>query len=205
MHIRMQLCCIRALCASNFGNENVNHTFKSRLSDLKYQDTISWTIAEFHIFREICDCHLAIEYRGMVKKACPRLHEPLAAGRAHATYDPLSDYPCRTGCVMGERGALSLGHFQLSRGRQQTFREWGLISLLARVVLGPVKSEWREQHVGTLVGRIRISHFWFLFFKPLFEHWTGGQATPANWTERQCWLLIHPINAPRCCSRHSDF
>ena len=25
-----------------------------------------------------------------------------------------------------------------------------------------------------------------------------------NRTERQCWLLIHPCNAPNCCSRHSD-
>ena len=32
----MQLCCIRALCASNYGNENVNHIFKPRLHDPKY-------------------------------------------------------------------------------------------------------------------------------------------------------------------------
>ena len=35
-------------------------------------------------------------------------------------------------------------------------------------------------------------HFLFLIFKPGFEHCTGGDATPTNWTERQCWLLQCP-------------
>ena len=45
-----------------------------------------------------------------------------------------------------------------------------------------------------LQGCIIVSHFLFHIFKPVFEHWTGGQATPSNRTERQCWLLIHPCN-----------
>ena len=63
---------------------------------------------------------------------------------------------------------------------------------------------WQEQHLGTLLGCIRISHFWFLFFQPIFELWTGGEARSTNRTERQYWPLIHPCNAPRCCYRHSD-
>ena len=45
---------------------------------------------------------------------------------------------------------------------------------------------------------------WFLFFKPVFEDRTGGEATSTNWAELKCCLLIHPCNVPNCCSRHSD-
>ena len=34
----------------------------------------------------------------------------------------------------------------------------------------------------------------FLIFKPVFEHWTGGEASPTNRTERQKDWLIHPSN-----------
>ena len=40
---------------------------------------------------------------------------------------------------------------------------------------------------------IRLLHFLFCIFKPVFEHWTGGEATPTNRMERQCILLIHHI------------
>ena len=65
-------------------------------------------------------------------------------------------------------------------------------------------SEWHEQLFGTLLGRIRIWDFWFIFFKPVFEHRTGGEAMSTNETGRKCWLIIHPSRAPSCCSRHSD-
>ena len=39
------------------------------------------------------------------------------------------------GFVMEEARFPAVGHFQLSRGRQQTFPEWGLVSLLAACVL----------------------------------------------------------------------
>ena len=37
-----------------------------------------------------------------------------------------------------------------------------------------------------LQGCIRLSHFFFLIFKPVFEHWTGREATLTIWMERQC-------------------
>ena len=56
----------------------------------------------------------------------------LTQPRTHLSYHPCT--VCRKhdmiGCVMDE-AHFPVGHFQLWRGRQQTFREWGLISLLA--------------------------------------------------------------------------
>ena len=40
----------------------------------------------------------------------------------------------------------------------------------------------------TLLGWPRTTHFSSLIFKPVFEHWTGGEAMPKNRKERQCWL-----------------
>ena len=39
-----------------------------------------------------------------------------------------------------------------------------------------------------------------LFFKPVFEHWTGGEATPTNRTGRQKDWLIQPSNWSRSYS-----
>ena len=46
--------------------------------------------------------------------------------------------------------------------------KWMLSSHTVRT--RPVKSEWRGQQFGALLGCIRISHFWFPIFKPVFEH-----------------------------------
>ena len=41
-----------------------------------------------------------------------------------------------------------------------------------------------------IAGLCNTSHFLFLISKPVFEHWTGGEATPTNRTERQRdWLI----------------
>ena len=48
---------------------------------------------------------------------------------------------------------------------------------------------------------IRLLHFLFLIFQPVFEHWTGGEATPTN--QRQCRLLIHPCNGIKSFARAS--
>ena len=76
----------------------------------------------------------------------------------------------------------------------------------------PVKSEWREQQFGGLLGCIRMSHFLFLFFKPVFEHWTGGGNThkPDRKTvltfntSQQCAKLLLSslrLNMPGCFAR----
>ena len=44
-------------------------------------------------------------------------------------------------------------------------------------------------------------HFLFLIFKPVFEHWTGGDATPTSRTERHCWIDAmseNPTDALTC-------
>ena len=54
-----------------------------------------------------------------------------------------------------------------------------------------------------LQGCIRLLHFLFGNFKPVFEHLTGGPATPTNRMERQSGLLIHPCNGARSYSSAS--
>ena len=48
-----------------------------------------------------------------------------------------------------------------------------------------------------------LSYFVFLIFKPVFEHWTGGETMPTNQMERHFRLLIHPCNGTRYYSRAS--
>ena len=49
-----------------------------------------------------------------------------------------------------------------------------------------------------------LSYFVFLIFKPVFEHWTGGETMPTNQMERHFRLLIHPCNGTRyySCASH---
>ena len=55
-----------------------------------------------------------------------------------------------------------------------------------------------------LKGCIRLSHFLFLIFKPVFEHLTGREATLTNWMERECQPLIQPCYGTTSYSHASN-
>ena len=42
------------------------------------------------------------------------------------------------------------------------------------------------KHVSKVLRHCNNPDFLFLIFKPVFEHWAGGDATPTNRTEKQC-------------------
>ena len=71
-----------------------------------------------------------------------------------------------------------------------TFRQVSHSSLLLQIYL--LKS--------TSVGFSDIAttqHFLFLISKPVFEHWTAGDATPTNQSERQCWVVAMSENSTK--------
>ena len=54
------------------------------------------------------------------------------------------------------------------------------------------------KHVSSIFGHcnfLHFLHFLFLISKPVFEHGTGGDATPTNRTERQCWVVTMSKNS----------
>ena len=67
-----------------------------------------------------------------------------------------------------------------------------------------LKSEWREQHFGALLGCIKSQHCISVRFvviaSPLFQ----CSNTDLKRRNKKREILMQPSKAPRCCSRHSD-
>ena len=74
-------------------------------------------------------------------------------------------------------------------------------------LLRPVKSEWREQHLGTLLGCIKkvctvfLSGLWYVDVVSLPIQWSN---TGLQMRNMKCEILMQLGNAPNVCSRHSD-
>ena len=98
------------------------------------------------------------------------------------------------GCVMDE-AHFPVGHFQLWRGRQQTFREWGLISLLApraeqhtTVALQKHTNKRKRREAQNLCNPWDTERVWkgcvYLFrlnIQGLAKRWSLGCVNPASW------------------------
>ena len=95
------------------------------------------------------------------------------------------DSGCRLQPQMATHPRTSLRH---CRGDGESLRSQGCTCSRHKC------SKAGEKDSQMLLGCIQVSHFLFLIFKPVCEHWTRGEATSTNRTERQCWIFIHSSN-----------
>ena len=68
----------------------------------------------------------------------------------------------------------------------------------------PVKSDLWKQHLGTLQICIKSQHCLSVQFVGVASPPVQCFNTGLKKRNQKCEILMQPINAPRCCSRHSD-